>query len=475
MITSIDYIKQGASWPPVNDKARIDRYNANLALFNGEHAQVYGEQLKRIERVIGDYEEVISYPTVFNYQRLISLKTSDLLWGEIPEVTVGDENKDNTLQSVLQKTSFFNIGYSGTIDISRYGNAVIGVERSDDREGNIYLISPQAWVPVVSATNITRITHNIIWWDDSAEQESGEPTKVFMQIHDKGKYEYREYAYNGGVLGVELERHVVNTGVSDSLIYVLQGLTTSDTVYGHDDYTQIESVVSEIMVRMGQICKILDKHAEPSMYGSDTHLVPQEDGTYVLNPGNFYPIDETGTPPGYITWDGNIQANMDVIKQLMEQIYALSELGGTLLGSADHAVGAESARALKLRMVNPLAKVQRIAANITDTLKRVIATALQLDKSGFKVKPEEISINWLDGLPNDEREDQEIIQLKNGGLPTMSHTESIRYANNMGADEAEKERLKIIEEQDAYDGGSETPDPFEEVEPEIDEEAEVIE
>ena len=47
---------------------------------------------------------------------------------------------------------------------------------------------------------------------------------------------------------------------------------TSDRVYGIDDYTDLDSIVSEIEVRISQISKILDKHAEPSMQGPETAL-----------------------------------------------------------------------------------------------------------------------------------------------------------------------------------------------------------
>jgi hypothetical protein len=62
------------------------------------------------------------------------------------------------------------------------------------------------------------------------------------------------------------------------------------------------------------------------------------------------------------------------------------------------------------------------------------------------VLPEDLSINWFDGLPNDELEDQQTIQLQNGGKPTMSQLRSIMQANSMTEDQAQEELDRIRDE-----------------------------
>lgn len=55
MLTSLDFLKAGEQWPPRSEKYRLDRYQDNRALFEDDHAEVYKEQFKRIERVIGNF------------------------------------------------------------------------------------------------------------------------------------------------------------------------------------------------------------------------------------------------------------------------------------------------------------------------------------------------------------------------------------------------------------------------------------
>ena len=50
-------------------------------------------------------------------------------------------------------------------------------------------------------------------------------------------------------------------------------MLTSDRVYGIDDYSDLDSIISELEVRISQISKILDKHAEPSVQGPSSALV----------------------------------------------------------------------------------------------------------------------------------------------------------------------------------------------------------
>ena len=82
MLTDLSFLQPGKPWPPPCEMERLRRYAYNRALFANDCDNKYREQAKRIERVIGDYREVVSYHIALNYPKRISVKTADLLLGE---------------------------------------------------------------------------------------------------------------------------------------------------------------------------------------------------------------------------------------------------------------------------------------------------------------------------------------------------------------------------------------------------------
>ena len=79
MISSLDFLARGKCWPPADKdtRERFKMIDRNKELFHGEHAKdggVFDEDLKRLKRIVGNYEEVVSFITLLNYHKLISIK-----------------------------------------------------------------------------------------------------------------------------------------------------------------------------------------------------------------------------------------------------------------------------------------------------------------------------------------------------------------------------------------------------------------
>ena len=86
MLYDFKWLQPGKTFPPVTEEARIVRYIQNAQLFDGDHfadpalrrreapgcseqypINVYLKCAERISQVIGNSEEVISFPTLWNY------------------------------------------------------------------------------------------------------------------------------------------------------------------------------------------------------------------------------------------------------------------------------------------------------------------------------------------------------------------------------------------------------------------------
>lgn len=468
LISSVDFLQTGKQFPPDDrdTKERFRMYEQNLKLFNGEHGEVGGifdDDLKRLRRVVGNYDEVIDFVTLLNYHKLISIKTADLVFGEKPLISCNDKE---TIEQIEENTLMFNKFYENVIDVSRFGNGIFYIYQ-DENYGNFDTGQPRMWIPVVDPNNYKRITNHVIAYI------SKDNNKRYLnaQIHYKGYYERKVFEMGDDVkfnkimtdvygrtlinqdggsttIGRLIEEETIETGLSDFAIQVTNNITTSDCMTGHNDYDDINSLVCALMVRVGQIEKILDKHSSPSVNApSSAAEKDPETGEWTLKMGNVFFRDSNDDPATeYITWDAQLEANFKQIEVLLNQLYVISEMGATLLGGEEKGGNNLSGRALKFKMISPLAKAKRITMQLDPVIKKVIRLISSLGGEYIKdLSNESIEIKWQDGLPNDKLEEAEIIEKRiNSG--TISKKTVLMEYDQMSEEKAEEEIATMNDE-----------------------------
>jgi hypothetical protein len=183
------------------------------------------------------------------------------------------------------------------------------------------------------------------------------------------------------------------------------------------------------------------------MYGPDTAL--EQDLTTgqwgYRGGGKYFPVSQGEQPPGYVTWDGQLEAAFKQIDLLMEQLYILSETSAAAFGQLKAGL-AESGTALKRLMMAPLAKVNRIRMRFDPALKEVIWLASLLERAqgmSGAVVLEDIHIDWKDGLPDDDNElTQNETQRYTAGLTSLESSLRRMYGLEGDALQEEIERIK---------------------------------
>jgi SPP1 family phage portal protein len=440
---------------------RLKLYNTNKMLFECDHHEVYAEQFKRIQRVIGNFQNVVSYHVLANYQKLITLKVGDLLLGEAPKITAGEDgsSEQNTIKNIIEKSDLTNTCYMNVIDVSRYGDGLFYIYKDADlKSGKIDVTQPPIWFPVVSPDNIKKtLFHVLAWTYENTDEKNRNQKYLKVQIHSKGSYEERIYSLSdsyGTITGIVSPGTVIKTGLKDFAVVQVPNTITSDRVHGIDDYTDIDSLVSEIEVRISQIAKILDKHAEPSVSGPTTCLEKDpETGEYRLKMGNFFPRDsKDDAEVKYITWDAQLEANFKMIDKLVNILHTISEMGSAIFGdtsSGGKSAGgnAVSGSALKRLMVSPLAKVNRIRMRFDPALKKAIKLCSQLGGNGIvDLSDTEISIAWKDGLPEDPKEQADIMMTRTGNKATISQYRAIQSLDGLTDQDTQLELDRINED-----------------------------
>ncbi|MEM5769047.1 MAG: hypothetical protein AAGU32_12280, partial [Bacillota bacterium] len=143
MLTNLDWLKEGAPFPPRSEKERLECYKQNELLFLSRHSEawqaIFQEMARRTRKKVYDVE------TVINYQQLLSKKTADFICGEPPDMET--EQDTDMLVRVLTRHRWAVRLYEAFIDVSRYGNAVLKLVGK-----GLTAVSPQCWFPIVTAT-----------------------------------------------------------------------------------------------------------------------------------------------------------------------------------------------------------------------------------------------------------------------------------------------------------------------------------
>lgn len=447
MLTNLDWISEGAKFPPEEELGRLKSYKNNDDMFKGDFVKTYGSYFASLAQQLR--MKSVNIETALNYPQLLTKKTADFVCSESPDINIGDEQTDN-LNSALAKINFYRILYEAIMDVSRFGNAVVKI-----MQDKVSIIPPEYWYPVVNIYDAKQIDYQVIAFAVG--------NVIRVEIHSVGAYEVRTYQlekdsnndtqFKFGKL-IKEDSYTEQTGFDDFAVQILTNITESKQLYGISDYNCINDIYKQLLWRIYTVERILDKHAAPSIVGPSSMLSKDPvTGIYMFNSGNFFKRDsEEDAMPKYLTWDGNLDSVQWEIEYLTNQMYALSEMGAAFLEGAGKGE-ANSGRALRLRMTSPLIKAQRLIGINEQAVKRIIRGIAIAN--GIMIDTSDIAITWNDGLPNDIVEEADLYVKATGGKPFMSQAQAIKMFNDLN-DEDTESTLEIIEAEhtDIFVGGS---------------------
>ena len=460
MLYDLEFLKSGRVFPPYSELERLETYRQNKLLFEHKLQEVFGAYTERIRMIINKFNETDwaqmtkdIFSLDFDYFELLSIKTADLTVGDTPTITIkkreqteeelenGDNSyeelyklSENNIKALLSRTKTTNKLIPVIIDISRFGDAVCRVYNRKDDKGefnDFTIISPEMWFPVVDREIKENRLYDVLAWVECTNPEAEEHSRKYVlkvQIHDAGSYENREYevekddtAYtlsdnsSCGIPRYKIIKQIsqgqtVSTGLSLSAIRDFHNVTASDSIFGINDYDRINAIIAELGVRYTLEALVLDKHTAPTLAADEKNFYQNNKGEWTANVGGVMSVKD-GQYPQYVVWDASLQANHQMIEKLEKHLYSLSEMGAVL---NDDSFGASQGfEALETRMTNARLKARRIGSLISEPLKDLISL---LSQKGFeKIMPDDISVQFNDGLPLTENQEVNIAIKKAGG------------------------------------------------------------
>ena len=489
MLNDLSFLNTGEIFPPVYETERLQNYKDNLLLFNDSTYLVskreYKDSAARVVRILNDYQDLIGYPIELNYHKLTSVSVADLMCGEKPTIKINNKS-DEEIETMLtaKGVNFYSKLRQWAIDISRFGDAVTRVYAGkESKKAALAVNQPSSLFKVVDAEDKDNVINMVLATPiELPESTKDKPKwKLCIQIHYKGYYikrtmdiepipnsETNTYYLPSGRTQLDLQRFKIkkqlgtderiDTGLKDFAVRSMHQLITSDSCYGHDDYASLDPILAEIWARLGQIAIILDKHTRPDVYAALSAFEQDSKGQWHMKVGggNTYALNPGDPTPGYLTWDGQLVACFNELNLLFEQLYKISEMGPIYEAAGKNInIAFET---MKATFTKPLSKVRRITNDITDELKQIISMIAELQ--GEQINPEDISITWFDGLPNDEKQEIEKAALKitnDLSTPEQENVDRFGLTEKQAQEIAEKVKVRNADKQQALFGGFSTP------------------
>ena len=236
-----------------------------------------------------------------------------------------------------------------------------------------------------------------------------------VEKHHRGFVENEVWSYQSGSFGrklddVELEMLGINAIDDfseiwdDFLVFPTKNSTESDVYFGQSDYKNCKSIVEESMLTISQNSKIINRHANPKLAGSEQNLEHDPVTNERRFPdSDFLKVGSDGVKPEYITADLQADAIDKHVNTLLQFFYILTKTPPQAYGI--DLSGTMSGESLRKIFIAALAKVDDIKqVSFNSTIKNVVKCAM-----AFNLTPvSNVQVAWGEPIPADYSEQVEV-------------------------------------------------------------------
>ncbi|MEG7333232.1 phage portal protein [Bacillus sp. 0102A] len=488
-------IREGAQFPPDDSIERLAKYKRMRKLFEGRHRDVY-ERATDILKDSPHSKQLEKLYIAINLADILVTKPADLLVGEPVHFESGlsDTSKEqkalnryveeNDLNQLLHESAMSN-GYRGDAWIKvRFGYRQdysellamgLGVPDGAKMEAIVEHVNANCVFPEFSAGNVKNIKAINIAQVEWVETEQTEVPFLNVERHIPGHIFYTRYRlYQNGVdisgsapisvftIGEEVptgrEVDHEETFLPHIPVFHAPYKSIDDSYFGIGGLEKIETTLAAINDRLVQIDYILWKHSDPTAYGPNLESA----GNSVQFGGKYIPVTKDDPTPGYMVWQAQLDAAFKELDVLFSNVFQMAETPQWLFGttiSGDNSGGTGTSHtdgaAIKARFMPILSKVKRIRAHYDRAVRDALWTCMLLEKAVGVLDVKEAVYPraiWSDGLPKNEKEIAEIMEIRTGGKPTIDVRGAIKQQDDVDDEKADEIIRRIEEDEKAASG-----------------------
>jgi len=495
----------GAYYPPLDDLPRIAKYRRGRTIFNGYYSESaylgHHEVLERASKLLKDTPHAPQLNKLYiavNLMDILLTKPADLMVGEPPQYETGkpdDSPEQKALNRIVENNdlnaqiheSVIGNGYRGDAWFKvRYGyyddfSAIPADQIPDNAEMGpiIEHVRADYVFPETSRGNVKKFKAVNIAWVEWVETKTDEVPFLNVERHLPGYIVYERFKLYEPTINNEYgvpiqvftigdrvptgrENDIEETGVPMLLVDHVPYKSVDDNWQGVSGVEKLESVLAAINDRLVQIDYILWKHSDPTLYGPD---LEDSTGDSARFGGRYIALKSDDPTPGAITWNGQLDAAFKELDLLLGLVFQMSETPQWLFGTSTSAdkggtgTSHTDSGSIKARFMPILSKVKRIRIHYDKAIRNALWKAQLLELAankgvtGFKpYTPVYPTINWKDGIPRDEKELAEIMQLRTGGKPTIDQHSAIKVLDEVDDDKANETLARIQDDEERTSG-----------------------
>ena len=447
-------------FPDDESAKRLRRYGVYENLLIGHHYSAY------IQEAGNEFSErygFLRYMTC-NFAGLLSKVIADVLFGE--KVIIESPNKNTKEQDfidALMYDSKLNVQlYESSLFNSARGDALLRV-RVEEGQIKIEDINPAMYFPELDGNFRKDPDKKSLAWRENLDLPEGKVASyMIVEEYTVGLIETKIYRMKDedsreidSVVPVDIFNTLtgknivekVETGIEKIPLIHIPNFRMESSYWGTSDFEDLQSLFFSINNRMTKIDNILDKHSDPILAVPDGIL--DEKGNVKKESLGMIEVSEGEGKPEYIVWNANLDSAFKQIDEMVKMIFLMGEISPDVVGLDTGRGGAESGRALKLRMVRTLAKKNRKSLYYEQGIKEAIEIASMYanvghEVDGVKYKGEPIipNVQFADGIVDDKVEEIQNETLKlDAGLTSVKR--AIKVIEDVGDDEADAIKEEI--------------------------------
>jgi hypothetical protein len=434
MLTSLDFLEEKQPWPPKGEEDRLALYEENYCLRENDVNRVWPDLNKYLR---DDKPKELDF--WLGYPALVTKKTCDLIMGEpckalLPKTNRKDNPKQPILDDVYTSLRYRQVLWEQATDIDSLGDAVQKVYR--DAHGNVKVatINPKHWFPIIKEGTYEVEYHVLAFIRERIENDE-EKHYLEVEIHSPSFIEHRIYELNKSEIlgGKRLDwagwspgiKEIEPNEAGEFLVIIASNQKSGGSCYGKSSYGRdFKDVLRKLIIRYATPNHVLDVFGKPTITG------PKEYQDYdpvtkkmVFRPGQYLGINPdphtVAVYPQALVWDAHLTEGRNEREDLRNELFNISEMSPILFSANALAGAAESGTAIRLRLINTLAKTARIREVIDSAATKALRVVGLLLGVDFDL----VYFEWKDGLPEVEQEKAAYYTLM---LPILGRKEILR-------------------------------------------------
>ncbi len=467
MINDLSAFSPGQQFPPsdTDERKRVRRYQTNILLYRNEHEEdaAFGQSRRTLRP-----ELAVAHKMILGYHERLTTHWHDLVFGENPVMLVGSGPADAETVNFVRDINLMEAAREVIIDVSALGDGLFKVRPLGNGRVVVESQQPEAWYPVVRVNDIREVTAHVLAWTFSIKTELGllervaqsrrasEQKFLQLEIHEPGRITTRVHRLDDGTIGQDVTEQfenvvpLVTLDTNEFLLVHVPNKRTSRDLYGTDDYEKLDTIIMEMEDRLSQMSRVLDKHVDPTVFGPTSALTYNSDsGLWEFKTKGYIAMNDRDDPiPGYLAWDGKLEAALSQFNLLFNQLLLLSETSPAGFGMFGEVPPVESGIALKRLLRTDLAKAVRLQTAFSAAFERVLSIAAGLSGQEERL-PESFSWMFRDGLPDDPNENSQIAErsLREGFMSVRTAVKMLHP--DWTEDQVDQEMLRIEGDKEA--------------------------